>query len=1073
MKPGGPWNLRGLRPETVEAAREAARRSGMSVGEWLNNVVRQRDDYRRATMQFADYAGEDPYGWRDEPPADDHHGRYSRPPRRDYAYADETAPLQEAALARDEFGEIHARLDTLTRELERLARSSAPLRGAPVQPPHQARRRSPNLASDAGFAARATDAAKDASREPDLPSPATAPQAAGEPTDFEQPVEFPDLEAQLRRITAQIESLRPSAELDKVIAGFRSDLAEIRLQLTEALPRQAVESLCAEVEALARRIDRSREWAADLDAIAGIERGLAEIRDALRGMTTAENLVGFDEALKALAQKLDLIIAKEDPAALEQLETAIGALRGVVSHVASNDALNKVAEDVRGLAAKVDALAKGAATGHAVSALESRIDTLADALNTSTEAGQSVPRELEKLLSSLIEKLEWVRQTATDPSIFKRLEERIVQLIGRLEASDARLGNLAAIERTLADLLAHIDQLRGGDGTGIGTTPRPPAVAAIAQDVAEIKRSERRTQDSLEAVHSTVEQVVGRLAMIESDIHDTAMRAPRSQIPARPAGPSTPPQTADTRVTASPAASSAATPVTADNGDGKPAATGEPSDKQDFIAAARRATQAAAFTPGDYETRSGSRRRRRSRRSAQNGMSEAQENRPSRLRKLLVAAGIVLVTVGCLQIALHIFEDTRPGGEAPAPLQHPSQRPSPPVALPQNNSGAAPPRAQSPATAVPMPGSPRNALEPGPSQAAPTEPAPPVMPVPGASDAGASAKSSESQNSVPDPSAAPRHDAMPAPATPPTAAPPPPPLTPAPAAPEQHSSPNNTDPTGSLPRSAAVSTAPLPPLAAAPTNPPIANAPGTEAAANILPSTIGGPALRAAAMAGDTAAEFEIAIRFAEGRGVPANERQAAHWLELAAKQGSAPAQFRLGGYYEKGIGVKKDLTAARDLYLAAAAKGNGKAMHNLAVLYAEGINGRSDYRTAVLWFRKAADRGITDSQYNLAILCARGTGEPQNYAEAYKWFALAAKQGDLEAARKRDEIASELDEKTLAAADSVVRNWKPEPQPDDAMRVKTPPGGWDAATQPARAKARTTSARLTAPDSKPDSKAN
>ena len=51
MKPGGPWNLRGLRPETVEAAREAARRSGMSVGEWLNNVIRQRDDYRRATMQ--------------------------------------------------------------------------------------------------------------------------------------------------------------------------------------------------------------------------------------------------------------------------------------------------------------------------------------------------------------------------------------------------------------------------------------------------------------------------------------------------------------------------------------------------------------------------------------------------------------------------------------------------------------------------------------------------------------------------------------------------------------------------------------------------------------------------------------------------------------------------------------------------------------------------------------------------------------------------------------------------------------------------------------------------------------
>jgi localization factor PodJL len=1056
MKPGGPWNLRGLRPETVETAREAARRSGMSVGEWLNNVIRQRDDYRRATMQFADYADEDPYGWRDEPVADDRHGRYSRPPRRDYAYADETA------LTRDEFGEIHARLNTLTQELERLARGNAPLRGAPVQPPHHAWRRGGDFASDTGFAARASDATAEATREPDLPSPATAPQAASEAADLERPVEFPDLEAQLRRITAQIESLRPSAELDKVIAGFRSDLAEIRLQLTEALPRQAVESLCAEVEALARRIDHSREWAADLDAIAGIERGLGEIRDALRGMKTAENLVGFDEALKALTQKLDLIIAKEDPAALEQLETAIGALRGVVSHVASNDALSKVAEDVRGLAAKVDALAKGAATGHAVSALGSRIDTLADALNASTEAGQTVPRELEKLLSSLIEKLELVRQTATDPSVFKRLEEQIAKLIGRLEASDAQLGNLAAIERTLADLLAHIDKLRGGNDAGVGTMSRPAAVAAIAQDVAEIKRSERRTQDSLEAVHSTVEQVVGRLAMIESDIHDTAMRAPRSQMPAQ-AAPGAAPQSADTHVTANPAASSAATPFAADGGNAKPAATGEFLDKQDFIAAARRATQAAAFTPGDYETRSVSRRRRRSRHRAHNDVREAQENRPSRLRKLLVAAGIVIVTVGCLQIALHIFEDPRPDAAAPTSLQ----RTSPPPALPQNNSGAAPPRAQSPAAAVPAPASPRSGLEPGPSQAAPTEPAPPVMPVPGASDAGASGKSGEFQNSAPDASAAAHRDAMPAPAAPPTAAPAPLPLTPAPAAPEQRSSPNSTEPTGSLPRSATVSTAPLPPIAVTSTNPPIPNASGTEPAVDILPSTIGGPALRTAAMAGDTAAEFEIAIRFAEGRGVPANERQAAHWLELAAKQGSAPAQFRLGGYYEKGIGVKKDLAAARDLYLAAAAKGNGKAMHNLAVLYAEGINGRSDYRTAVLWFRKAADRGITDSQYNLAILYARGTGEPQNYAEAYKWFALAAKQGDLEAARKRDEIAAELDDQTLAVADSVVKNWKPEPQPDDAMRVKTPPGGWDAATQPARAKPRAASAKLVAPDSK------
>ena len=39
MKFGVPWSVKGIRPEARESAREAARRSGMSLGEWLNNVI--------------------------------------------------------------------------------------------------------------------------------------------------------------------------------------------------------------------------------------------------------------------------------------------------------------------------------------------------------------------------------------------------------------------------------------------------------------------------------------------------------------------------------------------------------------------------------------------------------------------------------------------------------------------------------------------------------------------------------------------------------------------------------------------------------------------------------------------------------------------------------------------------------------------------------------------------------------------------------------------------------------------------------------------------------------------------
>jgi localization factor PodJL len=229
--------------------------------------------------------------------------------------------------------------------------------------------------------------------------------------------------------------------------------------------------------------------------------------------------------------------------------------------------------------------------------------------------------------------------------------------------------------------------------------------------------------------------------------------------------------------------------------------------------------------------------------------------------------------------------------------------------------------------------------------------------------------------------------------------------------------------------------------------------PSTAPTGDRLPIAIGGNKLRSAAIAGDATAAYEIAVRFAEGRGVPINQEEAARWFERAASRGIVPAQFRYASQLEKGQGVKKDLVTARKLYLAAAAKGNGKAMHNLAVLYAEGVEGKPDYANAAQWFRKAAQRGIADSQYNLGVLCARGLGTEKNVAESYQWFSLAAAQGDKESAKKRDEIAAHMDDKTRTAAERAVQAFAIEPQPSDATSVPEPAGGWDGviATPPAK----------------------
>ena len=71
MKSGGPWNLRGLRPEARAAARDAARRSGMSVGEWLNTVIQPTEE-------------EDDEAWWSADVDRDRMIRYEQSPRYDY-----------------------------------------------------------------------------------------------------------------------------------------------------------------------------------------------------------------------------------------------------------------------------------------------------------------------------------------------------------------------------------------------------------------------------------------------------------------------------------------------------------------------------------------------------------------------------------------------------------------------------------------------------------------------------------------------------------------------------------------------------------------------------------------------------------------------------------------------------------------------------------------------------------------------------------------------------------------------------------------------------------------------------
>jgi localization factor PodJL len=236
----------------------------------------------------------------------------------------------------------------------------------------------------------------------------------------------------------------------------------------------------------------------------------------------------------------------------------------------------------------------------------------------------------------------------------------------------------------------------------------------------------------------------------------------------------------------------------------------------------------------------------------------------------------------------------------------------------------------------------------------------------------------------------------------------------------------DTTPTGAIPASVSTARAPPADLAAA------------------IPAGLP-QALHDGAAAGDAGAEFELALRLLDGRGVARDPQAAAQWLEQAAIRGLPIAEYRLAALYEKGVGVTRDLPVAMGWYVKAATAGNARAMHNLAVMHAEGsIGGKPDYATAAEWFRKAGQFGVRDSQFNLGILYARGLGAPQDFGQSWLWFSLAAQQGDADAGHKRDDVAAKMDQAALEAAKQALAAFKVSTPAPAANEAPAPAGGWD-----------------------------
>lgn len=1106
------WSVDGIDPSVRERAEAAARRAGMSLNDWLNSTL-------------GDTAPPNFRGPHDQRPqhvpsqesrevADIHQRldaitqqieRISKPaPRQDSSRPDVSREQGVARQLNDAISRLDARLSQISRPQRQPQQPQAP-RPTPTETRQrqadaveraaaQVYRSSPPLSPASfdvavaeitarqseldGFTPRQMPPRAAPSLAPTAPyAPPMAPPAPAYAPPPPQP-DFSSLERHLLKITSQIESLQRPDNTEQAINAFRSELAEIRAAITEAMPRRAIESIENEIRSLHRRIDETRSNGTDGQVLAGIERALSDIKQVLRTLTPAEQLTGYDEAIRNLGAKLDLILrANDDPSTVQQLEGAISALRAIVSNVASNEALARLSEDVQLLSSKVDQITRASGHGDSFAVLEQRIAALTAALETRERPQPSESTEhLEAAIRALSDRFDRMQVGNDSASTFAHLEQRVSYLLERIEAAaDPRNGNLSRVEDGLHDILRHLERQQAtyaalAESRNSAPPPDSGMVDLVKRELSDIRFSQaetnRSTQDSLEAVHSALGHVVDRLSMIEGDLRAvrTAPPAPAPQPMPMPLAAAMEPAP----MAREPRPQPQAQPPKYD-----------PKPELPNPAAAQAAPAAFVAAPREFHAANP---------AAPPPVPAAPPVPPRAISEILEPHTARAALAPELPPDHPLEPGTRPGGRVATPSER--------IAASENAISEIAAAPKEPVSSSSFIAAARRAAQAAAAQ-------PPEKPARGAKAAIARAKEKGQEggstitskirsllvgasvvvivlgtfkmamNLLEGGSAPPAPQAMQDIPSQPAPQAAPPPVETKPAAPEQIT-PSMTSPTP-IGRQSQNNAAPAQPAnsdsaasveipqAPAAAVPPAASSDITGALSGTsrarlgliqvppsekLPDGIGGPALRNAAMKGDATAAYEIGLRFAEGKGVATNYDEAAKWYDRAAQAGVVPATFRLGTLYEKGLGVKKDADIARRYYTQAAERGNAKAMHNLAVLDADGGGRGANYKSAALWFRKAADRGVADSQFNLGILYARGIGVEQNLAESYKWFSLAAAQGDADAAGKRDDVAKRLDPQSLAAAKLAIQTFSAEPQPDDAVNVAAPNGGWDSAPQ-------------------------
>ena len=979
MKPGIPWSVKGIDSEAREAAKHAARRSGMTLGEWLNTVIREQADEAEPLPPPKRPAGRNPMSdiqdkldllseqltrmsRRDQ---DTTAGRYyerSRPAQSDQSLADVLARVEASERhAAQNFAQFGERLETLG---DKFAKERFPQEPEDVPGYRSLETALRNIVDHIEVSERKT-------RESMKTVQDRIDQVA-------------------YAATAPIDSDRLLADAP-VIARLENRIADLagRIIGKDDGSREDFRKLIqTEVGKLGARIDavkQTSEMAADRarqQALKDLQDAEARMQSSFGSAEVAGEIGHLRAEMESLGQRVDDL--KAEAASENDLRSLRIVIEQLSARVAQGPDLRPLADLDRRLTeiSKWLEQGRGDHVGNQLADLEQRVFDLDNRIAEAMRQEQAAPAwaGVEREFAGLSDRL---ANTEQQLQHIQTLEQSIHQLYESMEQS--RNWSRDVADEAANRMASRLMQDWPGKAQAMGPSPE---LRALEEALATVRNnyeiSDQRNQETLGAVHDTLEQIVNKLTELEQLRGDDPV-APAQPEPLMAAEAEMPPAAelqpgwSDPSGEQQPQAYQPLDPPSP-----PPVEPVAPIVQDDFIAAARRAAQAAAQqTPGPSAagflgrqrmvdskapkapSRFSFRFRRREKKPAPAPVASlatptpakasvkttpAKDADPGKRRRLILIGLVLLAAASALAYNNFI---KKPAGNAPA---------------------------TPPAVEQPKPEGSSSTLE----------------------NMGRTVASSLTTVFA-------KSDAV-------------------------FGSGNFAS---SLPID--VTTSKTHDVTATASEVAINDA-------DALPAGIGSPSLRQAALDGDANAAFIVATRFSEGRNVKQDYKAAARWYRIAAAKGLAPAQYRLGTLLERGSGVTADLEDARLWYERAAGAGNVRAMHNAAVLFANGEKTQENYDKAAHWFGEAASHNLKDSQFNVAVLYERGIGVGQNLGEALFWYSLAARQNDQDAAVKAKTLANTLPKAVTAEIKSRLAQWQPKADVDKANVVAIANPDWQDA---------------------------